>query len=302
VPLAGSPRTTYAVEGQPPPPVGQQPIVIMNVVSRDYFGTFDIPIVDGRGFTEADRLNAPAICVVNQTFAAHVFPDRSAVGQVLLLGNGTRRVQIVGVFRDVKTAGANLPVPEEAYFPAAQLPRPGMNLIAKTTSDPNSLQAVFRAVVAEVDKTQAVSFFSTMEATVALSLGTQRLVATLTMLFAGLALALAVIGLYSVLAHLVSQRTAEIGVRMALGATRREVVRLIMRSGLGLVVVGLVLGLLGAAGGSGLIRQQLFEVEPLDLGTYLAVAMLFLIVAAAACLVPSLRASRIDPLVAFRTE
>jgi predicted permease len=302
VPLAGSARTPYAVEGQPPPSAGQQPIAGMNIVSRDYFGTYGIPIVDGRGFTEADRLNAPPVCVINETFARHVFPDRSAVGQVLLLSNGTRRVQIVGVFRDVKTAGANLPVPDEAYFPAAQLTRPGMNLIAKTTGDPNSLQAVFRGVVADVDKSQAVSFFSTMESAVAQSLGTQRLVATLTMLFAGLAVALAVIGLYSVLAHLVSQRTAEIGVRMALGATRRQVLQLVMRSGLWLVVVGLSLGLLGAAGASGLIRQQLFEVEPLDFGTYLAVAALFLVVAAAACFVPSLRASRIDPLVAFRTE
>jgi ABC-type antimicrobial peptide transport system permease subunit len=237
---------------------------------------------------------------VNETFARRAFPGESPIGQALLLGAANRRVEIVGVMRDVKSAGVNAPTPDEAYFPVRQLARQGMNVIARTEGDASSLQSSIRAAVAAVDPTQAISFFLTMESTVASSLGTQRLVATLTGVFAVLALVLSLTGLYSVLAYLVSQRTPEIGIRMALGATRRQVVGLVMRSGLGLVAIGLVLGIAGAAGTARLIRQQLFGIEPLDAGIYVAVAALFAAVAALACLGPSLRASRIDPLVAVR--
>ena len=155
---------------------------------------------------------------------------------------------------------------------------------------------------AAIDRTQAVSFFATMDTTVANSLGSQRLVATLTGVFAGLALLVSLTGLYSVLAYLVSQRTAEIGIRMALGATRQQVIGLIMRSGLGLVGVGLLLGLAGAAAAARLIRQLLFGVDALNPAIYAAVAAVFAVVGALACLGPSLRASRIDPLVAFRAD
>ena len=206
------------------------------------------------------------------------------------------------MIRDVKSAGVNAPTPEEAYFPLSQRARPGLAVLAKTAGDPTALQPAIRRAVAAVDKSQAISFFATMESNLALSLGTQRLVATLTGLFAALALVLALTGLYAVLAYAVSQRTPEIGIRMALGATRRQVVGLVMRSGLVLVGIGLVLGIGGAAAASRLIRQQLFGVEPLNVLVYAAVATLFAVVAALACLGPSVRASRIDPLVAFRAE
>src|SRR4029453_10169921 len=139
-------------------------------------------------------------------------------------------------------------------------------------ADPNGLQTAIRNAVTATDRTQAISFFATMESTVSLSLGTQQLVATLTGVFAGLALALSLIGLYAVLAYLVSQRTPEIGIRMALGATRRQVVAMIMRSGLGLVAAGLALGLAAGALTARLIRQLLFGVAPLNPLVYLAVA------------------------------
>jgi predicted permease len=301
-PLSGSARTPYGVAGRPLPPLGQRPIVNMNIVTPGYFRLLQIPLARGRGFTADDRTNAPNVCVVNETFATHVFPGESAVGQVLLLGGGPRRVEIVGVIRDVKSGGVNAPTPDEAYFPLAQLPRPAFSLIAKTGGDPAALQAAIRNAVASVDKTQAIAFFSTLESSVAASLGPQRLVATLTGIFAGIALLLSLTGLYSVLAYLVSQRTPEIGIRMALGATRPQVIALVMRSGLGLVALGLVLGLAAAAGSSRLIRQLLFGIEPISVAVYAAIALLFAVVAALACLGPSLRASRIDPLVAFRAE
>ena len=300
LPLFGGARTPYSIAGRPVAPIGQRPIIGINNVSDGYFRALQIPIAQGRGFTADDRASSPAVTIVNETFARRAFPGESPVGQALLLGAANRRVEIVGVIRDVKSAGVNAPTPDEAYFPMRQIARPGMNVIAKTGGDASALQSAIRAAVAAVDKSQAISFFATLETNVALSLGTQRLVATLTGVFAVLALVLSLTGLYSVLAYLVSQRTAEIGIRMALGATRRQVVGLVMRSGLGLVAVGLLLGLAGAAGTARLIRQQLFGIEPLDAGIYVAVAALFAAVAALACLGPSLRASRIDPLVAFR--
>ena len=183
--------------------------------------------------------------------------------------------EIVGVIRDVKTNGLNAPVPDEVYYPMRQLGRPGMNVVARTTGDPAALQAIIRGAVAAVDKDQPISFFATLETNVATSLGTQRIVASLTTVFAGLAFVMSVVGLYSVLAYAVSQRTAEIGIRMALGAQSAQVVRLIMRSGLELVAIGLVLGLAAAAGAARVIQTLLFDVRPLEPLVYGGVAITF---------------------------
>jgi predicted permease len=301
-PLTGAARTPYAVAGQPLPPIGQRPIVSMNMVSDDYFRLLEIPLVAGRPFNADDRSTSPRVGIVNETFAARVFPGQSALGQALIMGGNDARVEIVGVIRDVKSAGGNAPTPEEVYFPMRQVPRTALAVIARTTGDAAALQTAIRNAVTSVDKTQATAFFGTMESNVASSLATQRLVATLTGVFAGLALVLSLTGLYSVLAYLVTLRTPEIGLRMALGASRPQVVQLVLRSGLGLVVAGLVLGLGGAAGVSRLIRQLLFRIDPVSPAIYASVAVLFVIVAGLACLGPSLRASRIDPLVAFRNQ
>jgi ABC-type antimicrobial peptide transport system permease subunit len=186
------------------------------------------------------------------------------------------------------------------YFPARQLPRPTMALVAKTNGDPARLQAIFRAAVAEVDKDQPTTFFATLDQNIAASLGTQRLVALLTGIFAAIALGLSAVGLYSVVAYAVSQRVPEIGIRMALGAGRGAVVMMIMTSGARLVALGLAAGVAGAVGVGHMIQSLLFEVAPLDPLLYAGVVMLFSIVAMLACLVPSLRASRIDPVSALQ--
>jgi predicted permease len=304
-PLSGfSPRTVFGVAGQPLPPLAQRRVATMNIVSDDFFSALRIPLAQGRSFTAEDRATSPPVCIVNETLAKRLFAEDGAVlGHSLLLGrDGTTRAEIVGVIRDVKSAGLNVPPPDELYLPLRQTPRPGMFVIARTSGDPSALQAAIRSAVATADKDQAISFFATLDATVTASLGAQQLVATLTGIFAALALALALIGLYSVLAYAVSQRTAEIGIRMALGASPRQVVGLVMRHGLALVTAGLVLGLAGAAGASRLIRQLLFGVQPLDAAIYGGIAVLFALVAALACIAPSRRASRIDPLTAFRAE
>jgi ABC-type antimicrobial peptide transport system permease subunit len=202
----------------------------------------------------------------------------------------------------VKTLGLNTPAPDEIYFPMRQLGRPGLSVVARTSGDAALLQAAIRGAVRDVDKDQPVSFFATLDTTVAQSLGTQRIVASLTSVFAALALLLSAVGLYSVLAYAVSQRTPEIGIRMALGARRGQVIGMIMTGGLRLVSIGLVIGLAGAVAASRLIQSLLFNVPLIDPLTYGAVIVLFAVVGALACLIPSLRASRIDPLLALRGE
>jgi putative ABC transport system permease protein len=243
------------------------------------------------------------VCIINQQLAARLFPGQSAVGQTLLRGRDADIAHtIVGVIADVKSNGVNAPVPDEVYYPMRQLGKPGMGVTARVAGDAGSLQAIIRAAVVQIDKDQPISFFQTLDAAMAQSLGVQRIVATLTACFAAIALVLAAIGLYAVIAYAVTQRTNEIGIRMALGARPGQVLGLIMASGLKLVAVGIVIGLAGAAGTARLIAAQLANVRPLDPLVYASVAMFFAVVAALACLMPASRAARIDPVAALSGE
>ncbi len=304
LPMSGfNPRSPYSVAGRPVPPLPQRPIVGLAIVSDDYFETMGIRLAAGRAFNASDRENAPGVCIVNESFARRLFPGESPLGKVLLRGPAANiRAEIVGVIHDVKTNGLNSPAPEEIYYPMRQLGQPGMGVVARTTGDAAALQALIRAAVSSVDPDQPISFFVTLESNVAQSLGAQRIVASLTAAFAVLALVLSAVGLYSVLAYVVSQRTSELGIRMALGAQPSQVVALVMRSGLTLVAVGLALGVAASAAVAHAIRTLLYDVGPLDPVVYAAVAVGFTAVASLACFIPSLRASRIDPLQALRTD
>lgn len=304
LPVSGfNPRGPYSVGGRPILPLPERPIAGFAVVSEDYFKTLRITLAEGRPFTPEDREGAPGVCIVNESFAKHVFPGESALGKVVMRGPNSEFVaQIVGVIRDVRTNGPTVPVIDELYFSIHQMGRPAMSVLARTNGDAAALQSSIRSAVLAVDKDQPISFFATMDTNIALSLGAQRIVASLTSVFAGLALVLSAVGLYSVLAYAVSQRTPEIGIRIALGAQRGQVVQLILRSGLDLVGIGLLVGLVGAAATAQAIKSLLFGVEPFDLRVYAAVGVTFIIVALLACLIPSLRASRIDPLNALRAD
>jgi predicted permease len=301
IPLGGYPRTPYGVGGRPLPPLGDRPIMNFDVVTDDYFSLFGLRILEGRGFTPDDRATSPPVCLITEALSKRLFQGRSPLGETILIGkDGQLASRIIGVVSDARDQGAVNPVPDEAFYSLRQRPSPAMNVVARTTGDPAALQTAIKSAVAAVDRNQSISFFATLESTAALSLGAQRLVATLTSIFAGLALVLALIGLYSVIAYGVSQRTNEIGIRMALGASRRAVVGLVMRGGLMLVAIGLVLGLAGSIAAGRLMRQLLFGVPALNVAIYAGVAAAFVAVACLACLGPSLRASRIDPLTAVR--
>jgi putative ABC transport system permease protein len=293
-------RAPYSVVGRPILPLPQRPLAGLNAVSDDYFAMLRIPIVAGRAFTDADRADAPGVCIINQQLATRLFPGEPAVGHILTRGRDADiRHEIVGVIADVRSAGLTAPAPDEVYYPMRQLGRPGMSVTARVTGDPATLQNIIRAAVAEVDKDQPTSFFTTLDAAMAQSLGVQRIVASLTACFALIALVLAAIGLYAVVAYAVTQRTNEIGIRMALGARPGQVLSLIMASGLKLVAAGIAIGLAAAAGTAKLIATLLANVRPLDPLVYGSVALFFGIVAALACLIPSLRAARIDPVAAL---
>jgi predicted permease len=304
LPMSGfNPRSPYSVGGRPVLPLPQRPIANLGIVSDDYFRTMRIPLAAGRAFTAADREGAPGVCIINESLAKRLFPGESGLGKIMLRGRDAElKAEIVGVIHDVKTNGLNVPAPDEIYYPVRQLGRPGMAIVARTEGDAAALQAILRSTVAAVDNDQPISFFATLDTNIAQSVGVQRIVASLTAIFAGLALVLSAIGLYSVLAYAVSRRTPEIGIRMALGARPGQVVGLVMRNGLTLVAVGLGFGLAAAAGAARLIQTLLFNVQPLDPLIYGGVTIVFALVATLACLVPSLRASRIDPLLALRAE
>lgn len=300
LPVTGGARAPYSVLGRPILPLPERPLAGLNSVTDDYFTMLNIPIVEGRAFNEGDRDGAPGVCMINEQLARRLFPHQSAIGQVLLRGRDAEiRNTIVGVFGNVKTNGVSAPVPDEVYYSLRQFGRPGMTVTAKTTGDPLLLQSIIRDAVAQVDKDQPISFFQTMSVALSQSLGVQRIVASLTGLFAVIALVLAAIGLYAVVAYAVTQRTTEIGIRMALGARPGQVLTLIMKGGLSLVAIGLVIGLASAAGATQLIASLLSNVTPLNPVIYGSVALFFALVAALACLMPAIRASKIDPVSAL---
>jgi predicted permease len=304
--------TSYAIDGRPLPPLAERALTRFNNVSEHYFATLGIPLREGRVFNERDNDKVPQVCVINESFARRLFPDGTALGKTILRGLAETRCEIVGIVGDVKSAGLNAPPPDEMYQPARQFARTIGTLVVRlatpklgeggTDGDPAALQPVIRSTLASIDGTVPFTLFTTMESALGQSLGVQRITAWLTAIFAGVALLLSAVGLYSVLAYAITQRTNEIGLRMALGAQRQEVIVLVLRSGLKLVAFGLVLGLAAAAGAARLMQTLLFAVQPLDPLIYGGVTVLFTVIALLACLVPSLRASRIDPIVALRSD
>ncbi len=304
MPLTGfQASTSFAIGGRPVPPPGERARAWLDSVSEHYFTTMGIPLREGRVFDERDHDQAPTSCIVNESFAKRLFPGESALGKTLVRGvTGEIKHQVVGVVGDVKSAKLNEPAPDEIYVPFRQLPRSIITLVVRTEGDPAALQTVMRSALASIDGSVALTLFTTMDSAMGSSLILQRITAWLTGAFAGVALLLSAVGLYSVIAYAVTQRTSEIGLRMALGAQREEVIGLILRSGLRLVTIGLVLGLGVAVGVGRLMASLLYQAQPLDPLVYGGVAILFAVVATLACLLPAMRASRIDPLVALRAD
>ena len=292
--------TGFTVEGRPQEAGTQPPSAIYMPATPGYLEALGVPLVRGRTIADQDTAQAPGVVVINQTLASRFFPNEDPVGHRLTISGVVRT--IVGIVGDAKYQGLGVEAGPQAYVPHAQSPYPGMRIIVRTTTDPSSLISAVRAQIQSVDSEEGPTRFAPMTQLLTESVAQPRFNTLLIGLFAVLAFVLSAIGIYGVINYDVTQRTSEIGVRMALGAQSLDVVRLILRQGLLLTLGGLVAGLGGAILLTRFLTGLLFEVKPNDPLTYAVVAGLLALVAVAACLIPARRATKVDPLVALRYE
>jgi predicted permease len=301
-PLDGHRRfnVSFLIEGQPPAEDGAQPVGDLRSASPEYFPTLGIPLVTGRLFTASDGPNSPQVAIVNQTLARRYFPTEPAVGKRISADTGETWITIVGVVGDVRHYGLQSEPTDEVYLPFAQLPIRESTFLVRTTADPAAMARRIGEEVLAIDAGQPIANVQTLEEVRGEALANPRLTTTLVLLFALLALCITAAGLGGVVAFSVSQRTQEIGVRMALGAGRGEVLGMVLREGLSLVGLGLVLGALAAVLLGRLITGLLYHVETTDPITFAGMGLVLVLIAAVACLVPARRAATVDPLVALR--
>ena len=293
----------YVTGDQPMVGIGERPVGQWSAIAGDYFKALGIPIVEGRTFTAADTERSPLVVVISHGLARRVWPNESPLGKKLLVGRFPGFAEVVGVVGDVKNNGLAREPMLEMYTPYAQRPWPAMQFVLRAAGpDPMSLVNSVGAAVRAADPDLPITRVETMDATLSDSVATERLTAGLLTAFALVALVMAAAGLYGVIAYTVARRTQEIGVRVALGADARSVVRLIAEEGLRLTAVGMLIGTaLAVVVGRGL-RSVLFDVSPADPATYAVVLLIFAGTACAALVVPARRALRVDPLTALRTD
>lgn len=284
---------------------GQEPLAEYRTSSPDYFRTLDIPLTDGRYFSPQDQEKTVPVAIINQTLARHYFPKSSALGKRIRMED-TDWLTIVGVVRDVRQAGLTQPVLPEIFVPYAQAVSPNlaqsMSLVVRSSSDPAKLTASLRSAVQEVDAGQPIHNVQTMQEIISQSVSDRRLTMWLLSIFAGVAMLLSMIGIYSVMSYVVTQNTREIGIRMALGAQARDVLKLIVGQGLMLALIGIGLGLLGSLWLTKLVESLLFGVTATDPIVFAAVSALLIMVAILASYLPARRATKVDPMIALRYE
>ena len=299
----------FALEGQLPASRDAAATAVYRVATLDYLATIGIPLLRGRQFSQADRAGAPAVAIVNQTFARAAWPNQDPIGRrVQVLGPPADLwVTVIGVAGDVKEAlDPRSPLQLDArptiYRPASQEPVASMTLIVRTERDPLTLAAATRTAVVAVDSTIPVMALRSVRQGLTESVQTPRFNTILLTAFAVLALLLAAVGVYGVIAYEVKQRTQEIGIRMALGAARMHVLRAVVGEGLALALVGVTLGIAGGLGIMRLIAQYVYGVRTTDPVTYIMVASVLIMTGVAASYVPARRAAGVDPLIALRYE
>ncbi|MFY9530570.1 MAG: ABC transporter permease [Candidatus Acidiferrales bacterium] len=300
--LTSGPNTgSFQIEGRALGPGEAPPIAAFNSVSPDYFRTLGIPLKEGRTFAATDDAKAPIAAVINETLRRQLWPNEDPIGKRVSGDNGATWARIVGVVGDVRDFGLDHPPPGEIYAPIAQAPQSG-TLVVRSVADPRSLAQAITRAVHDVDSQTAISHVTTLEEARYESLARPRLTASLLGIFAALALVIATAGIGGIMALTVSQRVREIGIRIALGAQPSNVLRMVLRQGLLLALLGVGIGLAGALALTGLVKSLLFEVTPSDPLTFGGVAFVLIAAAAIASYLPARRAAAVDPIEALRCE
>jgi putative ABC transport system permease protein len=302
VPFSGnSGGSAYLVEGRPQEP-GTEPIAQTNIVSPGYFRLMGIPVLKGREFAETDTDRTTPVAVVSATFARQAWPDEEAIGRQFRYKGQDRPLTVIGVVGDVRHGSFTEPPRAQAYTAHEQDPKIFACVVARTAGEPLALARPIREAIWSIDPDQPVWKVRSMDTLLQSARGPARALGTLLGAFAAIAMFLAGVGLYGVLSGVVSQRTREIGIRVALGAPVGRVIGLVVGRGMALTALAIALGLAGAAALSRLMASELFGVRPLDPPTFAAAAALLALVALAACYVPARRAARLDPVVALAEE
>jgi len=309
LPLTGSNTSdSFTIEGRPPIAKEAEPSTEYHVVTPRYFESMGIPLLSGRDVAHTDTRQSPNVVVINEVFARRHFAGENPLGHRLRLqGQERDPLLIIGVVGNVRQLGLDEQLTPEVYVPLLQDPlsttyQRSMTIVARTKSDPGAIAGPLRAAVASVDKSLPVYALKAMTEHLHESLARRRFNLILLTVFSGVALALAAVGIYGVISYGVTQRTHEMGIRMALGAKPRDVVQLVVRQAMVLALGGVGIGLLAAWALTRLMKSLLFNVGATDPLTFVAIAALMSLIALLACLIPARRATKVDPLVALRYE
>ena len=296
--------TDFTIEGQPAPPTGQGYGVDVRVIDPAFFQTMGIPLLKGRTFTEREATEQSNVVIINERLARQYFAGEDPIGKRLVIDMTDPLVptEIVGVVGDVKHEGLDSDIRALAYWPHPQLPYPFMNLVIRTGSDPSNLVAAVEREVQAIDKDQPITDVRTMEQLLSESVSRMRFSAFLLSIFAALALVLASVGIYGVMAYVVTQRTHEIGIRMALGARASDVLKMVVGQGMILALIGVGIGLVASLALTRVISSLLYGVSATDPLTFGSIALLLTVVALLACYIPARKAAKVDPMVALRYE
>jgi putative ABC transport system permease protein len=302
LPLGGRQRGwTFRKEGQTLAP-SERPVAGFQIATTDYFRAMGMQTRRGRAFTESDRNGSPQVAIVNESFARQFYPNEDPLGQRIIIRDRPEASEIVGVVNDIRHFGPDKAPGPEMYVPYNQLVVGAVPLVVRTKSEPEALIGAVRKEIRAVDREVAVGKVRTMTQMMSATLAERRFALLLLGGFASMALLLAAIGIYSVMAYAVTQRTREIGIRIALGARAADVLRLIIKQGLSLALIGVVIGLVGAFALTRLMKDLLFDLSATDPLTFSVIALLLTFSMLLACWIPARRATKVDPIVALRTE
>jgi len=295
----------FSIEGRPDFKPEERVEVPVDSITPDYFRVLGVPLREGRFFDQRDAAGAPRAVIINETMAKRFWPRESPIGRRMKYGQLSSRGQwmtIVGIVADTRRTGYEADVRPETYMPQSQSPDVGLALLVRTSGDPMAIVPSLRAVLGEIDPLIPLESIHLLDTEVAEMTAGRRLNTTLFVVFAVIAAILAAVGIYGVIAASVEQRTRELGVRLALGATGASILRMVLVEGLSLVAVGLAVGMIASLALSGAMARLLYDVRPTDAATLTSIAALTLIVSLAASLVPAVRALRVDPVTALRAE